>query len=221
MRKRTVPIATAIVLLAVGLALAIVLSGVKLQDGTQPGAFGGPNPASGAALRAPSAPPASCAAHPAPIADPVTLTLVRQGKTLPMLSLGKDATGAAGAPPGNASHTVAWFNEGPKVGSDKGKVLLTSHTYRFGGALGNELNNGLLSPGDIVMITGSDGSNACYRYASSLHIIEAQYDPYSTVVYDYAGAPQFALVVCSDYDKSGNPLGRMVYYGDLITSTGA
>lgn len=164
-----------------------------------------------------SAGPESCPSDPQPIASPVQMTLIGHGMELPMLSLGMDASGAAPeAPPGNEGYTVAWFNQGPLVGSSEGKAVLSSHTFQYGGALGNQLNNGLLSLGDIVKISGSDGSAACYRYSGSTHVMVADYDPTSDILYDYYGDPKFALIVCSDYTSGGDALGRMIYYGDLI-----
>ncbi|GAA2181984.1 hypothetical protein GCM10009785_19290 [Brooklawnia cerclae] len=224
MRKRTFRIATAVVLLTMAFVLAFIALRDQSQDVLQLPLFGS-DQTSGTTKDStrPVVTPASleCSTDPQPVDDPVSITLVRQGMTMPVLSLGQDGSSAAAAPPNNESHTVAWFNEGPKVGSDMGKVVLSSHTFRFGGALGNELNDGLLDVGDVVLITGSDGSNICYRYSSSLHVIEADYDPHSDIVYDYTGAPQFALVVCSDYDSAGNALGRMIYYGDLMSGDAA
>lgn len=158
-----------------------------------------------------------CPAEPVQIADPVRVKLIGHGMELPMISLGLDASGAAPAtPPDNAGYTVAWFNQGPLIGSTVGKAVLSSHTFRYGGALGNQLNNGLLNPGDVVMIIGSDGSSACYRYSGSTHVMVADYDNTSDILYDQIGDPKFALIVCSDYDSSGEALGRMIYYGDLI-----
>lgn len=161
--------------------------------------------------------PVECPADPQPMTNPVSVELVGHGITMPMLSLGLSADGAAEAPPGDASHTVAWFNEGPALGSDAGKALLTAHTYLQGGAIGNELNAGLLQVGDVLKFVDASGAAACYRYSSNLRILEAEYDPDSDIVYDYDGDPEFALVVCSDYDANGVPLGRMIYYGVLIT----
>lgn len=160
--------------------------------------------------------PAECPTNPQPITDPVSFRVLNHDIDLPMISVGLDADGAAGAPPGDESHMVAWFDQGPAVGSQIGKVVLTSHTYQFGGAFGNELNNGLLALGDVILITDSSGAAACYSYSGNAHIFVADYDPYSDIVYDYEGKPQFALVVCSDYTPTGDTLGRIIYYGDLM-----
>lgn len=160
--------------------------------------------------------PAECPTEPHPITNPVSFRVLSHDIDLPMISVGLDADGAAGAPPGNESHMVAWFNEGPAVGSQVGKVVLTSHTFQFGGAFGNELNDGLLEVGDVILITDASGESACYSYSGNTHIFVADYDPDSDIVYDYEGEPQFALVVCSDYTATGETLGRIIYYGDLM-----
>ena len=166
--------------------------------------------------------PAECPTNPQPIADPVQFTLLAQHRQLPMISVGRDADGAAGAPPGDQPETIAWFNEGPRVGSAAGQVVLTSHTYHLGGAFGNELNDGLLQIGDVILINDAAGNAACYSYSGSAHVLVAEYDPDSDLVYSYDSSPRFALVVCSDYTPGGDTLGRMIYYGELMTqnSTG-
>lgn len=162
-----------------------------------------------------------CPADPQPIANPVYMTLVSQRFQLPMISLGLDADGAAASPPDNQGYTVAWFNQGPLVGSRQGRAVLTSHTFFRGGALGNELNTGLLAAGDIIRFSDAEGNAACYRYSGSLRIVAADYDPESDVLYDSSGAPQIGLIVCSDYTSSGEALGRAIYYADLVTEATA
>ncbi|NLA29510.1 MAG: class F sortase [Propionibacterium sp.] len=159
-----------------------------------------------------------CPAEPQEVVNPVRMTLIDQGMSMPVISLGLDATGAAPAtPPGNEGYTVGWFNEGPLVGSQVGNVVLSAHTFRYGGALGNQLNNGLLTPGELIRISGSDGSSACYRHSGHAHVMVDEYDPTSNILYDDYGDPKFALIVCSDYDSDGLAQGRMIYYGTLVT----
>lgn len=160
---------------------------------------------------------AGCNLTPQEILDPTRFTMVRDTRTLTMMSLSRDESDAAGAPPISEGYTVGWFNEGPKLGSTQGKAVLTSHTYFTGTALGNELNNGLWSRGDIIKVEDNNGNNACYTYRDNAHILVEHYDPESSIVYDEANSPMFAMVVCSDWDEHGNPLGRMIYYADLIT----
>lgn len=159
---------------------------------------------------------AGCNLKPTEIQHPTKMSVVKDERTLDMVSLARDASDAAGAPPIEDAYTVGWYVEGPKIGSRQGKAVLTSHTYFRGTAFGNELNDGLWSPGDIIKISDASGNNACYSYKNSHHLMEADYDPESSILYDEEGMPQFALIVCSDWDEYGNPLGRIIYYADLV-----
>lgn len=166
---------------------------------------------------APDEVPAQCPSDPRPIANPTRITLVGHGLSMPMITVGAAADGTPGVPPDNEGYTVAWFNQGPQVGADAGRAVLSGHTFRFGGALGNQLNNGLLQTGDVVVISGADGATACYRYSGSHRVLVSDYDPDSDILHDYLGSPQIGLVVCSDYALNGEALGRVIHYGDLIT----
>ncbi|WP_316667863.1 class F sortase [uncultured Propionibacterium sp.] len=136
---------------------------------------------------------------------------------LSLLSLGLDAEGLPGTPPGNEGYTVAWWNEGPAVGSDQGKAVLTSHTFRYGGALGNDLNDGMLAENDIIRISDDAGDTICYRFTNALKIYVDDYDPDSTVLYDDHGDPMIVIVVCSDYPSNGgDPEARVLYYAELV-----
>ncbi|WP_235996733.1 class F sortase [Aestuariimicrobium ganziense] len=132
----------------------------------------------------------------------------------PMLSLGTDSSGAAAAPPKNASHTVGWWNKGPKVGSDKGNVVLTIHTYRQGGALGNQLNSDKgIKPGMVVRMTDAQGKTMCYKYERALKIWVKDYDPNSTVLYNNNGKPQAVIVICWDFNRGTEEWdSRILYY---------
>lgn len=158
-----------------------------------------------------------CPTDPEPITDPVRIELVGHGLDMPIIQVGRDAEGAPASPPPDAGYTIAWWQEGPLVGSSQGKVVLTSHTFQFGGALGNDLNNGLLAAGDVIRISDAQDNAVCYRYAGSHHVLVADYDPGSDILYDWDGDPQFAMVVCSDYLPSGEALGRIIHYADLVT----
>ncbi len=225
MRGRRTRIVALLAVLA--LVLGLVAWGVSMNrqtDTSQPPVANTPSkvvlttapPSTPGETPTPTPLPEGCPADPQEITDPVSMTLVSQNLEMPMISVGLDADGAAGAPPGNEGYTIAWFNQGPRLGSDIGKAVLTSHTFQFGGALGNDLNGGLLQLGDIIKVADAQGNTACYRYSGNTHILVADYDPDSTILYDYEGAPQIAIVVCSDYTAAGEALGRVIYYGDLV-----
>ncbi|MFT8396627.1 class F sortase [Propionibacterium sp.] len=160
--------------------------------------------------------PASCEAHPTSMVGE-TMTIEGHGKPMPMLTLGLAADDTPAVPPGNDGYTIGWYDQGPMIGSDKGNVILTAHTFRYGGALGNELNNGLLRGGEIFRFTDAQGSTVCYRFSHAGKVMVDNYDPQSNVIYDSGGAPQVVLVVCADYPLGrGEPLARALYYADLV-----
>lgn len=167
--------------------------------------------------------PESCPAHPDVVENPTQFLVLGTSTPLKMLSLGLDADDAAATPPPNEGYTVAWYNEGPKVGSSQGIATLTAHTNYYGGALGNDLQNGVWTEGEtVIKISDDEGRSACYRYSGSEHIMVADYDKdvNGHLIYDDEGDPRFALVVCSDLTNDGTYefIGRMIYYGNLISA---
>lgn len=133
----------------------------------------------------------------------------------PMISLGEDESGAAAAPPKDASHTVGWWKNGPKVGSRQGHAILTIHTYQNGKALGNELHdqkNGF-KDGDLVRMTDARGNTQCYTLERSMKLWVKDYDPNSDVLYNFTGEPRAVIVICWDYDVMGKEWdSRILYY---------
>jgi len=132
----------------------------------------------------------------------------------PVLSLGTAPDGAPEAPPKNQGQTVGWWNRGPKVGAAKGNAILTIHTYRNGGALGNMLNSEKgLKPGMVVRLTDDSGRAMCYTYERATKIWVKDYDPNSTVLYDDNGKPQAVIVICWDFNKGKQDWdSRILYY---------
>lgn len=144
-----------------------------------------------------------CSPTAAPMASPRRLIMARTGVSAPVISVGTDASGAAGAPPKNQSRTVAWWRNGPKIGSDRGQAVLTIHSYRNGGALGNEMYAGgeKWVVGDVIQIVDGRGNVACYRLRAITKLWVSDYDPRSTVLYDDAGDPRLVIVICWDFQR--------------------
>lgn len=159
--------------------------------------------------------PKGCSPTTQPMNDPKTFQIDDLKVKSPMLSLGLDDSGAAAAPPKNQARTVGWFNEGPKIGADRGNAVLTIHTYRQGGALGNQLydpENGL-KEGALVRITDAGGTQVCYTYERLTKVWVKDYDPNSSVLYDYEGKPQAVIVICWDFNKRTEAWdSRILYY---------
>ncbi len=121
----------------------------------------------------------------------------------PVVALNLDATGSIAAPPLDEPRMASWWSGGPEPGSDEGQVVLTIHTYRNGGAVGNELfadGQPQLSPGDVLRLTGPDGAVQCYGFTDATKIAVADYDPDSDLMVDFDGEPRLAIIICWDFD---------------------
>ncbi len=161
---------------------------------------------------------AGCSPHGATLV-PAMFTVDSLGISAPVLSVDSDDHDGTMAPPSYQPNTVAWWNEGPKPGSTKGHVVLTAHTYRNGGALGNELHDSTkgLKPGAILRLSDSSGKTLCYRYQKSTKIWAANYDDNSSVIYADDSAPDVVLVVCWDFDRSRETWNsRIVFHASPV-----
>ena len=149
---------------------------------------------------------------------PTRITLGDVASHAPVMSLGLAADGTAAAPPKDQPKTVGWYNLGPRPGSDKGKVVLTAHTYHRGGALGNALNSEQgLRLGDVIRLTDASGRTLCYRHTRTAKVMVKDYDPKSTVLYDDHGAPMLAIVICWDYERSTKFwASRIIFYAEPL-----
>ncbi|SDY34859.1 class F sortase [Tessaracoccus flavus] len=138
-----------------------------------------------------------------------------------VLSLGLDNEGNIAAPPKNESDTASWWNQGPRPGSDRGKAVLSIHTYRNGGAVGNDLYAGgtsQLKPGDLIKLYGPGGQVLCYEFAEAKKIWIDDYDPNSDVMVDFEGRHQLAIIICWDFDRRTEIWdSRIFFYGNPIT----
>lgn len=178
-----------------------------------------PKPSPGTVSAAPSsaALPAGCDVGPAIV--PARFEIPSHGVDSPVLALDADDYDGTMAPPPEQAWTVAWWEDGPKPGSGQGKVSLTAHTYRNGGALGNLLQaDDPLEPGDLIRISDAAGETRCYQFTEKLKFAEADYDPNSEVIYSHSGDPMLALVVCWDFNwSSENWDSRIVFYAEPIS----
>ncbi|HSN43070.1 MAG TPA: class F sortase, partial [Propionibacteriaceae bacterium] len=97
--------------------------------------------------------------------------------------------------------------------------LLTIHTYRNGGALGNAMNSDQgLEPGDIIRLSDASGTTVCYRYREALKVmIKDYYDAPPDILYDNTGDPEVAIIICWDFNKTTKLWdSRIIYYADPI-----
>lgn len=142
-----------------------------------------------------------------------------------ILALGEDEAGNIAAPPPAEKRTASWWMNGPKPGTP-GKTILSIHTYRKGGALGNEMYEGgesQLKPGDLIKLHGENGEVACYEFTEAKRIMVEDYDPDSDVMIDWDGESEVAIIICWDFDKDADEEAgedpwesRVFFYGKLV-----
>lgn len=135
---------------------------------------------------------------------PTSFRAYRLHKRVPVMSVGLQ-DGAAGAPPKNQPYKVAWFTGSPKPGTGKGNVVLTTHTYSKGQALGNDLYGARAlrktsegtKPGDVWGLSNGQVT-ACYEVTKVAKVRVVDYKPGSDLIYDFAGPEELAMVICWD-----------------------
>ncbi|MEO7589397.1 MAG: class F sortase [Arachnia sp.] len=151
---------------------------------------------------------------------PVRYEIERFNSDDKVVSLGLDKDGSIAAPPLDEPSMASWWNQGPRAGSDAGKVVLSIHTYRRGGAMGNRLFDGgrsALQPGDRIILRGADGQVACYDFVEAKKVAVTDYDPASNDMVDYDGKPLLTIIVCWDYVKGSKAWdSRVFFYGKPV-----
>lgn len=153
---------------------------------------------------------------------PVRYTMENPQVDASVVSLGLDDDGAIAAPPKNEPTTASWWNQGPEAGSDKGKTVLSIHTYRNGGAQGNRMYQGgesQLQEGDLIKLYGAGGEVACYEFTEDLKVWVDEYDPDSDVMVDYDGDPLLTIIICWDH-RAGTDIwdSRIFFYAQPVTA---
>ena len=224
----------ALALVGIGLIAFAVLRGMQpaaspsITPGPMSPSVGGtvdPTSGSPAASTTPSSAPASapgdCAAPGAGFV-PDRFTIESLGADEPVVALGLDSKGNIAAPPLNEPRMASWWNEGPKPGSDKGKAVLSIHTYRNGKALGNEMYAGgenQLKPGDLIKLYGPDGKVQCYEFTEAKKVWVKDYDPESDIMVDFEGDPMLAIIICWDFNKGTEDWdSRVFFYAKPVTA---
>ncbi|MDZ5622326.1 class F sortase [Nocardioides bizhenqiangii] len=110
-----------------------------------------------------------------------------------VVGVARDDRGVTGVLPISNKADVAWDLGGIRPGSHRGNVLLNTHTWPDGSALGNALLD-RLREGDRIVLRGSNGVRQCYEVTREIEVLaRAGYPPY----YRTDGPHQVAIIVCS------------------------
>ena len=110
-----------------------------------------------------------------------------------VVGVARDSRGVTGVLPIDNKTDVAWDLDGVRPGDRRGNVLLNTHTWPDGSALGNLLLD-RLGEGDRIVLRGSTGDRRCYEVTREVEVDASEgYPPY----YRTDGPHQLAFLVCS------------------------
>ncbi len=123
---------------------------------------------------------------------PETVSIAGVVDRAPVIGVARDGRGVTGVLPVSDKVDFAWDLGGIRPGNRRGNVLLNTHTWEDGSALGNALLADL-DIGDRIIVRGDD-SLLCYEVNMRIELpVEEGYRPY----YEEDGPPRVALIVCS------------------------
>src|SRR5690349_1366301 len=109
-----------------------------------------------------------------------------------VIGVPRDGRGVTGVLPTSDKVDFAWDLGGIRAGSRRGNVLINTHTWEDGTALGNALLADL-QLGDRILVRGADAL-VCYQVNLRIELpVEEGYPPY----YETDGPPRLAIIVCS------------------------
>lgn len=134
-----------------------------------------------------------------------------------VVGVARDSRGVTGVLPISNRTDVAWDLGGIRPGSRRGNVLLNTHAWPDGSALGNALLEGL-GAGDRIVLHGSNGARSCYQVDRRVEVLASQgYPPY----YQTQGPPQVAIIVCSGTRSSdGEWSHRTIWFAGVVGRVG-
>ncbi len=207
LKNRKVQIAIAAIAIVVALALTITFLVNNRNNSDNTTAETSPTAASSpaesnAVAETTQTDPQACSALDEVGFIPERYTIEKVGVDDKVVSLGNTEDNAIAAPPKDEPNTAAWWNLGPAPASNTGQVILSIHTYRDGGAVGNLLYEGgvdQLAPGDVLKLYSADGRVACYEYVSSAKHDAATFDTDSDLMVRYDGDPSLIIIICWDF----------------------
>lgn len=110
-----------------------------------------------------------------------------------VVGVARDDRGVTGVLPYTNKVDVAWDVGGIRPGDRRGNVLLNTHTWPDGSALGNAMLDGL-DRGDRIVLKGSSGARLCYQVTRRVEVLASKRFP---AYYREDGPPQIAFIVCS------------------------
>ncbi len=144
---------------------------------------------------------------------PTRLSIPGVVRKAAVIGVPRDAAGVVGVLPHSDNENFAWDLGGVEPGSPEGHVLLNTHTWPDGAAMGNRLLDDL-DVGDELRLEGEGGAFACYRVSDRVEVpVEDGRPGWSAE----DGPPQVVIVVCSGVRRGpGDWSHRTLWFADLV-----
>ncbi|MBV6726926.1 class F sortase [Nocardioides daeguensis] len=203
--------------------LAVLCAGLLLRGGDEPERPAAvPTPAAPTPTPTPTPAPAPapdpCARQASAGFVPTTISVPGVTRKARVLALPRDAAGVPGVPPVADKLAFAWDRGGIEPGSAAGHVLLNTHTWPDGTAMGNKLLAGLDVGGRLVLAAGKGETRrtACYTVTERTEVLASAGFP----GWDAAdGPPEVVIVVCSGKRLGpGNWTHRTLWFASPATA---
>ena len=198
----------------VALLVIALLAWWLARDEEPPAAAPAPAPtATPTPTPTPTAKPRPCAGQARVGFVPTRLTVPGVVRKAAVIGVPRDAAGVVGVLPHADNRNFAWDLGGVLPGSPEGHVLLNTHTWPDGSAMGNRLLD-RLQVGNELRVEGEDGEVACYRVGERVEVpVEEGYPGWSAE----DGPPQVVIVVCSGERRGpGDWSHRTLWFADPV-----
>lgn len=179
--------------LAVVLVAALLAWWLSREDPAEPPVVVAPTPVETRTdTPSPAERPDPCASQARAGFVPTTISVEGVTRRAEVVGLPRDGAGVVGVPPIADKDVFAWDLGGVEPGSAEGHVLLNTHTWPDGSAMGNQLLASL-QVGDGLRL-GRPGKAVCYRVSERVEVrVEDGYPGWSAE----EGPPRVVIVVCS------------------------
>lgn len=142
--------------------------------------------------REPDLRPATCGDTHAEPFDPDRISIEGIVEDAEVIGTPRDDRGVPGVLSLGATEEFAYDVDGIRPGEPRGNVLLNTHTWPDGSAMGNRLLRDL-DLGDRIVLAGG-GHELCYEVTRIVKVLASEgYPPY----YATEGPPRVAIIVCS------------------------
>ncbi|MEW1549381.1 class F sortase [Streptomyces tsukubensis] len=209
---------------AVGLALALAVTGCSTEAGSEAGyragsATGTTTPTgTGAgtgtgtgAAKDPASPP-SAPSSGTPAADPVHVSIPAINVSSNLLRLGLNSDQTVEVPAPEQGMTAGWYTGGAIPGRKGAAVIIGHNDTRYGPAVFKNLKK--LGKGAKVTVRDARGRNLTFTVTATETVRKTAFP--TQRVYGPTATPELRLVTCDgEFDAEGHPVDNLIVYAKL------